>query len=560
MLVLALVATGGAAALHWGVSASAEPAAAALVHPSVTGPSPDASHTGAGVDCSRGNRTIQLAAASGNMGPAILAAFNTLGAQGGGTIELGSGTFEIAQTLSLQTYSNVAVVGSGPALTILSMPANPVGNFLSLNGTPLGEFNLSRNGPVDGATANMIQLAGSVPIDHFALCDLTLRGEANTAAEAWSGSLLYDGSGGVDHVYADLQETDLFGPGTEPNGLHIAEGPGARVASGYLVDGISASANALPYEVYPGAKGGANFLNVGAVHDSTVENVVGTGQAAFEIAPCSDCRIENWTVRGHLTIDPSTGGSWGGTVFRNLSVNSSGTPASNAVDVMISGASGANAHDFSGVSWTDDAITGTALWGANLVNVTGSTFVGSLNETPANFVDDRVVLTGHGSLPIWVDGLPTGGNSAKLLDDSFDFSAGTNGADAFVEAVPNCVWSHDSFSIDGKSGDALVRLTNGTLSAGSSFEFLNYTAIGIHAAPQLSLIDLATSPTLKNLGASVGHLGNLTDNLPKVQPTAPAGGAPQSPAAPAIVPTPPVREERVIIAPHYVAVPDLWGR
>jgi hypothetical protein len=557
LIVLALMVTGGAAAIHPGV-AGPPVHRASLAAPSNALPRTlIASAAGANVDCDRGSRTVDLAAASGNMEPAILAAFDQLGAEGGGTIHLEAGTFTLDQTLSLQSYNNVSIVGAGPTSTIVSMPPDPVGNFHAVNGTPLGEYNLTRNGPVLGTTANLIQLSGSVSIDRFAMCDLTVRAEANNESNAWSGSLIYDGSGGTDHVYANLVETGLFGPGTEPNGLHIAAGPGARTALGYLVDGLNASSNSLPYESFAGANGGSNFLNIGGVRDSTVENVVGTGQAALEVAPCFDCRIENWSVRGHLTVDPKSGGSWGGTVFENVSVNSSGTPASNVVDLMVPGDLGVKADQFSDMSWTGDAFVGTALWGANLVNVTRSSFVGSLNETPSEFTDDRVVYTGHGALPIWVDGAPTGGVSAHLVDDSFDFRSGTNGADAFVEAVPNCVWSRDSFAIDGQSGTALLRVTTGTLSGNSSFEFLNYSAQGDRAAAQLDLIDLATSPTLQNLGVPVGHLGNLTDDLPKSAPLTPSATGPHGSDPTALAVATLSRHARWIIAPHFLAFPYL---
>ena len=248
------------------------------------------SANGNSADCKQGQQTITVTPASGDMHSTLLQDYNILGAEGGGTLKLGAGVFQLNETLTLQTYSNVSIQGAGMGRTVLSLPSSPIGNFTADNGSLVGVYNTSLNGPVGGVTANFLQLSGPTPIDHFALCDLTIDAQANNASEDWSGSLIFDNSGGADHVYSDIAEVGFFGPSTTPNGLHLESSaqdqyPGVN----YTIDNLVADNNSLPFENYPGFKGGPNFLNVGTVVNCTLDNVVGTGQVAFEVAPPHGC-------------------------------------------------------------------------------------------------------------------------------------------------------------------------------------------------------------------------------------------------------------------------------
>ncbi len=480
---------------------------------------------GSGVsNCSQGTQYLPVVPVVGNNAPTLLADFNLLGSVGGGTLLLAAGTYTLDQPLSLQKYSNVSIQGAGVGRTILSMPPDPVGTFTALNGTPLGLYNLSVNGPVNGTTANLVQLAGPLPINNFALCDLTLRANANNASEDWSGSLLFDGSGGSHHVYSDLAETDLFGPSTEPNGIHLDAGATGATASDYLLDNLTATNNTLPFENYPGFNGGPNFLNIGNLTDCDLENVSGIGQAAFEVAPTRDCLIANWNVRGHITIDPSTGGTWGGTLFQNVTTNSTGTPSSYTLTTQVSGASSGKQNNFTDLRWNDDTFVGDVVNGANMLDVENSTFVGGLNETPAVFLSNTLVWPNpnHPALPIRIDGSPTGGSSALLADDTFEFPNGTHKVDPFELTVPSETWTADTFEIGGPESGYVVQSPNLTLVQGSGFSGLVYDPLSSTVPAEIELFDLNGSPGFIDLGIAVWNLTRIDDDLPQYVPSPPS--------------------------------------
>lgn len=517
LLVVSLVAP-------WGDGTGRAGPTVLRTHPmshSITGSSNSPAALGAGASasdnpskCNQGNHTIELAAQDGNSQPTLLEDYDQLGQLGGGTLKLGRGTFTLDTTLLLQGYSDVSFEGSGIGVTLISMPADPVGSFTALNGTPLGRYDPSINGPVDGTTANLIQVAGPKPIDNFEMCDLSVRGEANNASEDWSGSLIFDSSGGHHHVYSDIAETDLFGPSTEPNGLHIDSPSGRPAAVNYVVNQLSATNNSLPYEKYPGFRTGSNFLNVGGVVNATVENVTGEGQAAFELAPSRGCLIRNWAVRGQITIDPLSGGSWGGTLFDNVTSNSSGTPASYALTTQVSGAASGKANHFSSLEWVDDTFVGTVVWAANMIDVADSTIVGGLNETPAVFEGNTVVWTRHAGLPASVDGSPTGGTSSSVANNTFVFDRGTGGQDPFRLAVSTVEWLNDTIEMSGYTSGYLLSGPGVHLSKASSFSTLTYDSLGGRAPATLTLFDLDGSPGFVDQGASVGGLVRIVNNSP----------------------------------------------
>lgn len=476
-------------------------------------------------NCSQGDNTIDVSPAAGNMQAVLLGDYDQLGQEGGGTLELGPGTYVLNQTLTLQKYSNVSIQGAGMGKTILSLPPDPVGTFTADNGTPLGSYNATLGGPVGGVTANFLQIAGPEPINNFEMCSLTVRAQANNASEDWDGSMIFDSSGGYHHSYSDIAEVGFFGPSTEPNGLHLESGAGGATGTDYVIDDLEASNNSVPFESYSDFKGGPNFLNVGAVVNSTVENVTGIGLAAFEVAPARGCLIENWAVVGHMLIDPATGGPWDGTLFQNVTVNMNGTAAPNALSVSLPGASGGS--NFTGLRWDDDAFYGGVLHGGNMVDVENSTFYGGLNDTPAIFTGNTVVWTAPDAarllLPILVQGDPTNESASTVYGNTFTFPDGTQGRDPFQLTVPLDVWAHDSIAISGLSTGYLFSAPDLVLSGASNFSFLTYRSLGDGSPAAQTLFDLAGSPGFVDLGASVEGLVQIYDDLPQEAPAAPTG-------------------------------------
>ncbi|MGP8075474.1 MAG: hypothetical protein ACLP8Y_01875 [Thermoplasmata archaeon] len=488
------------------------------------------SANGNSADCKQGQQTITVTPASGDMHSTLLQDYNILGAEGGGTLKLGAGVFQLNETLTLQTYSNVSIQGAGMGRTVLSLPSSPIGNFTADNGSLVGVYNTSLNGPVGGVTANFLQLSGPTPIDHFALCDLTIDAQANNASEDWSGSLIFDNSGGADHVYSDIAEVGFFGPSTTPNGLHLESSaqdqyPGVN----YTIDNLVADNNSLPFENYPGFKGGPNFLNVGTVVNCTLDNVVGTGQVAFEVAPPHGCLVENWNISGHITIDPATGGTWGNTLFQNITVNTNGTAATTALGSSVPDGTGREHSNFTGMRWNDDHFYGTVVGAANLVDVENSTFDGELNSTPSVFEGNTVTWTllnpnsQRLGLPITVNGNPAGGTSSVLRGTTFAFLNAPKSRELFRLLVPTAFWTGDTFEVKGAGTNYLMSAPGVSLTSSSSLTYLTYVPLGSGALANLSLLGQNDSPRFLDLGALVSNLTLISDDLHPL-PVAPGSG------------------------------------
>ena len=495
-----------------------------------TGPGP-ISRSGAPVsnpaNCSQGSHSILLPAKTGDEHNAILSAYDTLGAEGGGTLYLGAGTFTVDESLEFQDYSNVTIQGAGMGKTILSVPVDPVGNFSADNGTAVGQYNLTDGGPVNGTTANFLEVYGPTPIDNFELCSLSVDGQANSAAEDWAGSLIFDNSGGTHHVYSDVSEIGFFGPSTTPNGLHLEAGANNHAAStGYVIDGLYASDNTVPFENFTGYRGGPNFLNVGSILNCTLDHVSGIGLAAFEVAPPRGCLMENWDVSGHMLIDPSTGGSWGNSLFQNVTVNTNGTASPNALGTSVANGTSGEASNFTGLKWEDDTFVGTIMGGPNMIDVENSTFWGGIDPLPSVFRDNFVYWADQSpnrlTPPIATYGAPTGGLSSVVVGNTFVFPAGIGHRDPFLLTVPYNIWTADVVEMGGDSNDFLLSGSDVEISANSTFSQLEYVPDGSGAPAALYFFDTSGSTGFSDAGAAVWQLDDILENLPVVTPS-PAG-------------------------------------
>jgi hypothetical protein len=475
-------------------------------------------------NCSQGTNTVQLSPSSGSMHDALFNAYTTLGREGGGTVELGPGVYYVNETLNFYNYDNVSFQGAGMGKTILSLPPDPVGRFTADNGTPVGLYNYTTGRSTNGTMANFLEVIGS-PIDNFEMCNLALDAQANNASEAWAGSLLVDESGGFHHVYSDIAEIGFFGPGAAPNGMHIQPPTPWAVTSGYVIDNLEASNNSLPYETYPGVRGGPAFLDVGNIANCVLENISGIGLAEFELSPPQGCVVENWNIHGHVLIDPRVGGSWGGTIFMNVTVNESGTAAPNALAISVANGSGGMGSNFTALSWVDDTFNGAVLGGANLVSVYGSMFDGGINSTPAYFVDNKVVYTDPSpdpvNLPIRIEGSTNGGNSATVTGDTFLLPNGSADKDPFLITVPQVTLVSDAVMISGQSTGYLLSGPGVTISENSTISGWTYESLGNSSPSSLVLLDLVGSPGFVDAGAIVGNLTGIYSNLPQFVPWAP---------------------------------------
>lgn len=473
-------------------------------------------------DCSQGNHTILVAPTNGDMHNTLLQDFDTLGQLGGGTLELGPGTYVINETLDFQHYSNVSIQGAGIGKTILTLPVDPVGNFTLDNGTPVGAA-------PDGETANFIEVSGGPTINNFEMCNLEVDAQANNATNDWVGSTIFDDSGGNHHVYSDIEEAGFFGPNTQPNGLHINGAPcGCHAATGYIIDDLTANNNTVPFEVYPGYTGGPNFLNVGNVVNCTVENVTGIGILALEVSPDPGCLMENWYVSGHMLIDPREGGSWGGALFQNITVNENGTNAPNALQVDVSnGTKPAGGSNFTAMRWNRDAFYGFVGNAVNMLDVENSTFYGGLNQVPAIFDGNKVVFTDMGpnkfSVPVLFQGTPVGGSSSMVGQNMFVFPNGTYQKDPFQLTASENRWSGDTIEIAGSTSGYLFKAPDVNLSEDSSINFLTYNSLGNDSPANLVLFDIVGSAGFADLGATVGELTHIYDDLPQFVPSTPDG-------------------------------------
>lgn len=487
-------------------------------------------------NCSQGSREITLAPASGDMAPALLQAYETLGAEGGGTIFLENGTYQLNETLMLHGYGNVSIQGAGTQLTSLTLPPDPIGNFTTDNGSEVGLFNESLGGPVNGVAGNLIQTAG--PIDNLEICDLSLNGEASNASEDWAGSLVVDSGGGIHHVYSDIDLTGLFGPMGSPNGLHI-DGY-THPAVGYVIDDLVATDYFWPSGNHTFVAGGPNFLNTGDVTNCTEQNVTGEGDLEYEVAPSVGCTIENVDVSGSMLIDPiyevsDTGGvalpagSWGGSLFQNVTVDVDGTGGPDALGISVANGTSDGQSDFSALRWNDDRFVGSVLNGRNMVDVENTTFVGGINSLPAVFVNDSVNwnATQDGrevvNPPVVAYGTPLGGTDSIVAYDSFLFPAGTGKVDPFELAVASDVWDQVRVVIGNETHGYLLSAPNVALVQPSSFSNITYESAGNGSPPDLVLLDIVGSPGFQDLGATVSGLSGIFNDLPDLVPGMPGG-------------------------------------
>lgn len=477
------------------------------------------------------------------MVPALLSAYDTLGLAGGGTVQLEAGTYQLNETLTLHAYGNVSIQGAGVGLTVLTAPPDPIGNLTADNGSLVGLFNQTTGGPMDGVPGALISTAG--PLDNFELCDLTVDAQATNSSEDWSGSLIMDAGGGNHHVYSDIDLVGFYGPSGTPNGLHI-DGYN-HPAQDYVVDDLTSDNYSWPSSNHTFLAGGPNFLNTGDVTNCSEENITGVGDFEYEVAPSVGCTVENVEIAGTILIDPSiettnTGGSgvpagsWGGTLFQNVTVDVGGTGGPDALGISVNNGSSNGGSDFSDLRWNDDHFVGSVLNGRNMVDVENSTFVGGINSLPATFVNDsvdwspgqdgRVTL----SAPVVAYGTPLGGSSSIVSSDSFVFPQGTGKTDPFELTVASNLWLSDSIAIANETHGYLLSAPGVAIAAGSGFSNLSYDSLGNDSPPDLVLFDIVGSPGFQDLGATVTGLTGIFNDLPDFVPTTPNGLAVAAPS------------------------------
>ena len=478
------------------------------------------------MNCLQGTNTIVLDPTDGDMNAVISSDYQRLGLEGGGTLELGAGTFYINETLVIQKYSNVSIVGAGMGRTVLSLPPGPVGVFKNQNGTPVGLYGTT--------VANFIVVEGPVPIDQFSLCDLTLDAQAVNVSEDWWGSLVFDDSGGNGHAYINVEERNLFGPSPNPNGLHIVRSPFGPEATNYTIDGLVATNYTVPYEnLGLPRQGGADFLGVAGMDDCTITNVTAIGYVEFGLEPSFGCTLSNWLISGHLLIDPPVGGAWGGTTFVNDTFDEWGTAAINSASVcVVNWTGGLGGSNFTGLRFVNDTFDGIVDNAANMVDVEDSQFVGGLESVPSVFDGNLVQMnSSNATLPIEIGGAPFPTPSVTMIGNSFIFPNGTEKKDPFVLEGPPSVWSNDALSISGMTNGYVLSGPGVTVSTTSSFSGITYESLGNGSPPDLVLFDLVGSPGFQDVGAFIGPLTRVYNDLPLFVPSAPEGlaGIPEGP-------------------------------
>lgn len=468
--------------------------------------------------CIQGTNSITLDPTDGDMNAAISTDYQRLGQEGGGTLELGSGTFYINETLVIQKYSNVSIVGAGMGRTILSLPPDPVGVFQNQNGTPVGLYGTT--------VANFIVVEGPQPIDQFALCDLTLDAQAVNASEDWWGSLVFDDSGGVGHSYINIEERNLFGPSPNPNGLHVVRSPFGPAATDFTINGLVATNYTVPYEnLGLPRQGGADFLGVAGMDGCTIDNVTAVGYVEFGLEPSIGCTLSNWQVRGHLLIDPPVGGSWGGTTFENDTFSEWGTAAINSASIcVVNWTGGLGGSNFTGLRFVNDTFDGIVDNSANMVDVENSQFFGGLESLPSVFDGNQVEMNStNATLPIQIGGAPFPALSVAMSGNTFIFPNGTAKKDPFVLDGPQNIWSNDTVSISGATNGYVLSAPGVALSPNSSFSEITYDSLGNGSPPDLVLLDLVGSPGFQDLGAFIGPMTRVYNDLPLFVPTTPDG-------------------------------------
>ncbi len=498
--------------------------------------------TGAGglpvdpANCSQGPNVIDVPALGigRDEGPAFLADYQRLGSEGGGTLVLAAGEFQFNETLKLDAFSNISIQGSGPDLTILTVPPDPVQHFHADNGTPVGLFNTTQ-GSQTGLPVDLL-VTGPQATNNFEMCDLALDAQVSGNNETWVGSLVFDNGGGSHHVYSDIAEVGFWGPSGTPNGIHL--NGFTHPATGYVVDGLTSTNYSAAYALYDGvAHGGPDFLDSGDIANSSIENVTGIGNFEIELAPVVGCVFANIVVEGHALIDPGTGtsnpaygvpvGSWGGTTFDHVTVTTASTPAPDALGVVIANGSSGGGSDFYGMYWFHDRFIGTVLDAVNMGIVEDSTFTGTIDSLPAVFDNDTVTWNASipsrqlAFLPIEVDGSPIGGTRSTLSGDvfvfpnaTFEYGAGGLLADPFKLNVPIDVWYKVTIKIGGLTPGVVFEAPGIALARDASLTHLVYDPLGGGAPSTLELLDLNNSAHFSDQGATVGHTTAIVDNLP----------------------------------------------
>ncbi|MGA8542780.1 MAG: fibronectin type III domain-containing protein [Thermoplasmata archaeon] len=477
------------------------------------------------------------------MGDTLLQDYDTLGEIGGGTLELEAGVYQFNDAIEFRSYSNISIQGAGMGKTFISLPPSPIGKFRNSSGSLVSTFNLSTgqaNPP--GVTANFLTVGPE--LDNFEMCNLSVDARATNASEDWAGSLIMDSGGGVHHVYSDIAEVGLDGQSGTPNGLHI-DGY-SHPALDYVIDDFFAVNDSWPAGSHHFYAGGPNFLNTGDVTNCTEENVTGIGDLEYEVAPSPGCVVENVNVTGHILIDPAYEnsntdgwnlplGSWGGALFENVTANVSNTGGPNAMQISN------GSSDFNNLRWVDDHFVGSVINGNNMVVATNSTFDGGMDALPAVFEGNSVAwvpsLWGRIGLqlPISPSGLPPGGplpgNSSVLDGNTFIFPNGTGRLDPFQLAVSQNTWSNDTIEVSGATRGFVTSAPGILLSQNSSFTGVTYDSLGNGSPPDLVFFDIVGSPGFQDLGATIGVLTGVYNDLPLYVPSAPLGlsGSAQNP-------------------------------
>lgn len=489
--------------------------------------------------CEQGSHSITLQ--SGGLGTNIQATFladlDTLGAEGGGTLLLNPGWYQFGAATNFGGYSNVSVQGAGmgsnPAAdTILTMPVDPVQNFLTDNGTHVGYYDFL-TGNYYGPSSNMfdVRLYGT-PVNNFRMCNLAVDSQAANINELWDGSILFDAGGGSGHVYSDIEEIGFYAPSGTPNGLHI----NGQIRPSYndVVDDFFAPANQQygTYSCVSGVcQGGPDFLDTGDIANCAEQNVSGLGNFEVELSPLFNCAVENVNITGHALLDPTAVKdnpsydvplySWDGTTFYNFSVSIVGTVAPNAI-----GLSGGNWY---GMSWSDCHFIGAIYAnqktpsGTRMSNVQNSTFVGGISTLPAVFKNNVVTwipsLFGRDSISLpmvangYAYGLPGANlNTSTIEGNTFVFPNATGSPDLFVLRVPQVTWSGNTYEVKGSSTSNLTGIPL-SMSAGATFSSLTYDPLGGGSPSSIALVYYPGSPGYGRGGATASGLTLITNNL-----------------------------------------------
>jgi hypothetical protein len=468
----------------------------------------------------------------------FLDAYSELGAEGGGTLQLEAGYYQFNETTVFSTYGNISIQGAGIGKTILTPPPSPVGTFRAPNGTLVSTFNTTtgRAGAPTFTSANLFTFVSY--IYNFEMCNLTIDVQANNASEDWSGSAIFDTWGGVHHVYSDISLIGFYGPVGNPDGLHIAgfDSPGHMggpySAMDYVVDDLYATNDSWPSPEHTFLVAGPDYLDTGDVASCTEENISGIGDFEYEVAPSVGCIVANVHNSGPMLIDPASGGSdpsyhvppgsWGGSVFQNVTIDDYDTGGPHALEASVANGTVGGYSDFSSLRWNDDRFYGVVPFGNNMVDVTNSTFRGGINRLPAIFQDNVVTwipsLWGRDTItmPIVADGgvYTAPGTTSVVSGDTFIFPNVTKSGELLLLDAPNPEWTEDTLEIEGGGSSYVMAAPGAALPTDSTITGLTYEPVGGGAPPNISLLNIRDSPGFTDLGATVGGLTSITDNIP----------------------------------------------